>query len=112
MEDITDVQIVNWANSRTRPLADRISGLYAALVAYQTDYAAQGVNAKASGAVAGSNIADGYATDGRAPITPTSLINLSAALTQIKTALDADVAGVGASAISVINGIQVNGTPR
>ncbi|HEV3339594.1 MAG TPA: hypothetical protein VG125_04540 [Pirellulales bacterium] len=110
--DSTDVQLVAWNNNRARTIADATEQFYAKILAYQTDYVAQGIGAKATTAGA-NNIADGYATDGRQPVTGNQLINLKAAIDQMVTALGVtNVAGVGTPVKSVADGIQVNGSAR
>lgn len=106
-------QIIQWANQRSRTIADDLERLYAIITAYQSDYAAQGINALITAAGNTDIIDDGSSVDGRSQITGLQLQNLNAALTQIKTALDTTlVPGVGATAKSVFDGIQVAGSPR
>jgi hypothetical protein len=112
MADIRDVQVVKWANERSRTIADKGAALYAALVAYQNEYAAQGIAAKIVSAGASGTVADGSDVDGRPRITGTTLVNFKAVVDQMKTAFDATVAGVGSPATTTINQIQVNGSPR
>lgn len=110
---ITDVLVVNWANQRARPLADKLVSLYYSLLSYQNDYAAAGIGAAITADLTTGNIVDGSATDGRTPITGTSLVNLAAAISQVMTAINVTlVTGVGATVVSVSNGIQVNGSPK
>jgi hypothetical protein len=112
MADVTDVQLVLWSNTRARTISDNLTIINNALLAYKTDYTAQGISTKAV-AASGNNIADGYATDGRQPITGTKLINLKAALDQLDTAINTTlVSGVGATPASIIAGLQVNGSDR
>lgn len=112
MADSTDVQLVAWDNERARPLADQLTAARYAITAYKADYAADGINAKAITAGA-NNIADGYATDGRAPITGNSITNMKAALDQLDTALNTTlVSGVGLTVAAILDAIQVNGSPR
>jgi hypothetical protein len=113
MADITDPQVVKWANERSRVIADGIERLRYAVQAYQADYVAQGIGAKIIAAGVGSVVADGSAIDGRSIITGTSLVNLNAAISKLVTNLTVDlVAGVGVSVAGIADGIQVNGTPR
>ena len=112
MSDSTDPQLILWDNARARTLADLLTAANAKLMAYEADYAAQGIAARATTAGA-SNIGDGYAVDGRQPITGTSLANLRAALTQLDTAFNTTlVPGVGATVAAILAGIQVNGSSR
>jgi uncharacterized membrane protein YjgN (DUF898 family) len=113
MAEITDPQVVLFANDRTRSAADKMEILYSILLAWQADYVAQGIAAKIVTAGASNIIADGSEIDGRQRITGNSIINLHAALTQLLTAWDTTlVTGVGATVKAVTDGIQVNGTPR
>ena len=113
MADITDVQVVRFANERTRVLADKLEALYFELSAYRSDYAGQGISAKITAAGASGTIADGSDVDGRQRITGVSIQNLAAGLTQLQTAWDTTlVAGVGATLKSMLDTVQVNGTPR
>jgi hypothetical protein len=113
MAEITDVQVVRWANERTRTLANKLEAAYYALEAHVADYAAEGIAAKVVAAGATDIIADGSAVDGRQRITGTSLVNLAAGLTQLKTAWDTTaVPGVGSSVKAILDRIQVDGSPR
>jgi predicted DNA-binding transcriptional regulator YafY len=112
MPDSTDPVLVNWSNTRARPLADATEIFLAKVLAYKDDYVAQGIAAAASTAGA-EKIADGYASDGRVSVTGTKLANFKAAVDQMATALNVTlVSGVGATVKAVADGIQVNGTPR
>ncbi len=83
------------------------------LLAYQADYAAQGISAKITAAVNTNLIADGSEMDGRSRITGLQIQNLTAALTQLVTAWNVTaVLGVGTTVAAIENGIQVNGSPR
>jgi len=113
MAEITDPLVVNWANGRARPLADRLRAAYDALASYQEDYAAQGIGAAISAAGGSNLIADGSETDGRSRISGNTLVNFKAALDQIDTAMaSTSVAGVGTTANAQVNLIQVNGGVR
>jgi hypothetical protein len=112
MADIADVQVVHWANERSRTLADKLAAAYAALVAYQADYAAQAIAAKITAAGTTGQVIDGAAQDGRPRITGTTLVNFKAVVDQLKAAFDATVSGVGTPATTTINQIQVSGSPR
>lgn len=112
MADITDAQVVRWSNERTRTLADAMAALYAAVVAYNADWAAQGISARITAAGASNNVGDGSAVDGRSIITGTNLQNFKAAITQLQTSFETNVTGVGAPITTLQNQIQVNGTPR
>ncbi len=109
---ITDPQVVKWANERARVICDLITRLDYAIAAYKTDYLAEGIGARITAAGPSEIIVDGSATDGRTPMTGTTLINLSATVNQLRTNFDTAVAGVGATVSAVSAGVQVNGSPR
>lgn len=112
MADITNAQVVKFANERTRQIADKVTALSYALRAYQADYAAGGISALITAAGASNLIDDGSAADGRTRITGTSLVNFIAGINALVVQFDATVAGVGTSITAISNGIQVNGSPR
>ncbi len=121
MAFITNAQVINWDNQRARTLADAMTFLLAKLIAYQADYAAQGINAAIVADAAGSTavIADNPANpaaqpnDGRQPVTGTSLQNFIAGINQLVTAWNVTaVSGVGTTVAAIQNGIQVNGSLR
>jgi len=96
-------------------MADAIEQFSAKVDAYITDYNAQGITALATADQAGigANISDGYAVDGRQPVTGTELVNLRAAVLQLQTALTTTlVSGVGTTVKAIADGIQVNGSAR
>ena len=109
MADITDVQVITWSNTKARQSADQMSLLYKSLMEYQNTYAAQGIAARITAAGASGNVLDGAAQDGRSICTGTNLINLKAAIDQLKTSFDTNVAGVGAPVTTIVNTIKVNG---
>jgi hypothetical protein len=113
MADITDPQVILFTNQRARTIADKIVALQYALTAYQADYAAQVIANKIVAAGTTGNIADGATADGRPIITGTSILNQKAAVDALVTAIGATlVSGVGSSALTINNAIQVNGSPR
>lgn len=120
MADITNPQVIKWSNERARTLSDSIARLYAQIVAYQSDYAAQGIVAAMTPFASGDILLDGSAQDGRAPVTKNQISVLNNALTQVKKALDQNTASIagdynaisGFSAMTWVNQIQVNGSPR
>jgi hypothetical protein len=112
MPDITDPQVVKWANERARTISDKLTATYYALSAYVADYVSGGIAAKIVAAGASGTIADGATTDGRSLITGTSIVNLKAAVDQMKTAFETAVTGVGSPVTTIAGGIQVNGSPR
>jgi hypothetical protein len=126
MANITNAQVVAWANNRARTLSDATEIFLAKILAYQSDYIAEGIAAAITGDPAGAaaKIDDGSVPagafpgqpamgDGRQSITGTSLANLKAAIDQIVTAMNVTlVPGVGLTVKAIVDGIQVNGSPR
>ena len=112
MATINDAQVIRWANERSRSIADRLAELSAAMSAYQSDYAAQGIAAKIVAAGASNLVADGSDVDGRPQISGTQIVNLKAAIDAIVNAMATNVAGVGSPTTTIVAAIQVNGTPR
>ena len=111
--EISNPQIVTFANDRARTIADQILRFSAIVDAFISDYAAQGIASAITAAGASQMIADGSEIDGRQRVTGTKIINLRAALGQLQAALTTTlVTGVGATAKSVADGIQVNGSVR
>lgn len=115
MANITDNRVITWSDQRARTIADSLVQLYNKLLAYQTDWAAQGINALI---VAGGNtnlIGDSSvtATDGRQQVTGLTEQNLIACINQIVVAMGTtNVAGVGTPPTTTLNLIQVNGSSR
>ena len=113
MADITTPQVVTFANNRTRVLADKIASLYYALTAYQNDYASQGIAALITAGGTSNFIGDGSDVDGRQRITGTQMANFKAGVDAMVTALGTtNITGVGTPMSTIVNGIQVNGSPR
>jgi hypothetical protein len=118
MPDITDPQVVAWANERARTIADALVAFEAKLGGWQSDYAAQSIAAQISAAGASEIVADwdgfgGVTKDGRPRITGNQILNLNAAIAQVRTAIkDTNVTGVGSPPKTIADAIQVNGSPR
>ena len=113
MAEITNPQIIVFANERARTMADRVVSLSAAIDAWLSDWTAQGMSAAITAAGVAENIADGSEYDGRQRVTGTKLVNFRAALLQLQSALTSTaVAGVGATPKAIADGIQVNASPR
>jgi hypothetical protein len=113
MADISNPQVVTWANERARTIADQMTALLDRLLAYQADYTAQGIAALIIAAGSANNIGDSAVSDGRQIITGNSVLNLKAAIDQLVTAWNVTaVPGVGATVSAVQNGIQVKGSSR
>ena|ERR1019366_113562 len=113
MADITDVQLITFSNVRVRTIADQMTSLLTKLLAFQADYAAEGISALVTADGGTNKIGDGYTVDGRQPITGNQIVNLKAAIDQMVTAMNVTlVSGVGATVASIQNGIQVNGSSR
>jgi hypothetical protein len=117
MAAITDEVVVRFCDERVRQIADHLERISYELTAWQADYAAQTIAARIAGAAAGDvvNQMDAAAggTDGRNPITKTTLINFKAAIDQVATAVNTTaVSGVGTTAKACFDSCQVNGSPR
>lgn len=121
MANLTDPRIVNWSDQRVRRLADQTEIFLATLLAYQADYVAQGIGAliTAGGGtnlVGDSSVVPGPSgqIDGRQQVTGNAIgPNLKAAVDQMVTAMNTTlVTGVGTTVKAIVDGIQVNGTPR
>jgi hypothetical protein len=118
MPDITDPQVVAWANERARTIADALVAFEAKLGGWQADYAAQSIASQISAAGASEIVADwddfgGVTKDGRPRITGNQIINLHAAIAQVRTAISTTlVSGVGLPPKTIADAIQVNGSPR
>jgi hypothetical protein len=113
MPDITDPQVVVWANERARTIADALVAFEAKLGGWQSDYAAQSIASQISAAGASELVADGSDVDGRPRITGNQIINLHAAIAQVRTAISTTlVSGVGSPPKTIADAIQVNGSPR
>lgn len=110
MAELSNPQIVRFANERVRTMADEIVRFSRHVDEWLADYAAQGIAPQLVAAGLGSVIADGSETDGRQRIDGLKVANLRAALQQLQAAIAVTtVAGVGATAKSVADGIHVNG---
>ena len=105
---ITDPLIINWDNTRVRPMCDAIVAMNLKITQYMADYAAQGIAAAIATDGATEFVADGSLVDGRAPITGTQIVNLEAALSQLSTALNTTlVSGVGTTVAGIVNAMHV-----
>lgn len=102
MADSTDPQLILWDVERLRTLANQLYNINTALTQYRTDYAAQGISAKATTAGA-NNIGDSYATVGYPAMTGTQIVNMAAAFTQLDTAFNVTaVPGVGSTVATLL----------
>jgi hypothetical protein len=116
MATITDPRVINWSDTRARTLADATEQFVAKLLAYQADYAAQGIAALVTAGGATNLVGDSSVTgpDGRQQVTGNAIgANFIAAVNQMATALNTTlVTGVGVTVKGIMDGVQVNGTPR
>lgn len=113
MPETTDPQVVDWANTRARPICDAIRRLDELINSYKVDWAAGGISALITTAGPSQLIADGSAIDGRVRVTGLTIQNLKACLDQMQTAMDTtNVTGVGSPPMTTVNAIQVNGGSR
>jgi len=110
MANSTNAILNNWADSRSRTIADLLTKVRYAVDAYLVDYAAQGIAAAITADGAANNMGQ---QDTRAPITGTQIVNQKAGILQLQTALETTlVPGVGATVAAINDAIQVNGSPR
>jgi hypothetical protein len=113
---ITDPRVIAWSDQRARTLADATEIFVAKLLAYQADYAAQGIAALITAGGATNLVGDGSVTgpDGRQQVIGNDIgANFIAAVNQMATALNTTlVLGVGITAKAQMDKVQVNGSPR
>jgi hypothetical protein len=76
MPDITDPQVVVFANNRIRPLADKLYSAYYAAKSVNQDYNAGDIGTQINTAGSGNLIADGSEVDGRTRITGGDIYNM------------------------------------
>lgn len=120
MADITNPQVVAFANNRMRPLADAITKVQYAIDAFLIDANAEGIPALIVAGGVGNFIGDGSDVDGRPRVTGQNMADFRSAITVLQTCLETTtaiasggVSGTGGKTPSVIiSGIQVNGSPR
>ncbi len=110
MSASANVQLNQWADSRARVIADKLTQLRYMIDAYLSDYAAQGIAA----AITADGIANLMGSqDGRTAISGTQIVNQKAAILQIQIAMETTpVSGVGATVAAINDAMQVNGSPR
>jgi hypothetical protein len=107
-----NAQMSKWADERYRTLCDAYEIFLAKLLAWQADYAAQGIGALAS-TDANNNIGNGVPADGRPLVTGLNVTNFNTAVNQVVTAMNVTlVAGVGTTAKAQADIGQVNGSAR
>ena len=112
MADITNLVVVNFSDRRVRSVADKLAALHYVIEAWLADYGSLAIAAKlTAGGMA--NLVAQSTGDTREPITGTQIVNVRAALLQIQTALDTTVvSGVGSPPFTIVNAIQVSGSPQ
>lgn len=114
MAEITNPQIVTFSNEAGRVVSDKLAAVLVACQTFQTGWAAKGLAAAINSDPAGpaSLISDGSATDGRTRVSGNDLLNLSASINAIVTALNVTVVvGVGTPPSTQFNKFQVHGLP-
>jgi len=112
MPNSASAQLNSFSDQRYRTLADATEIYLAKLLAWQTDYAAEGVGALAT-TDAANNLGNGIPADGRPLVTGTNLINFNAGIAQVVTAMNTTlVPGVGTTFKAQADIGQVNWTPR
>ena len=76
----TDPQVIAFANTRVRPMADRMFSLYLESQAFLAEYTAGDIGTQIDTAGAGEILVDGSAVDGRTEITGGDIYNLVGAV--------------------------------
>lgn len=105
MAAITDPNAIRFANTRVRPLADRIAQLYNLIVADANEFTALGVGALFPNDT--SPVSDGAVTDGRPQITGADVNNIFTIASTIKTSLEAS----SKTTLNQVLKVAVNTTP-
>ena len=82
MPEITNAQVVAFANEKARPIADRLYQAYYKSKSVLLDYNAGDIGTKIDAEGSGNLIADGSTSDGRTRITGGDIYNLITALQQ------------------------------
>lgn len=103
MPDITNPQVVDYANNYLRPISDTIARLYSIIPGYLDVYNERNLGTIINDAGAGEFIADGSEIDGRTRVTGGDVFNMVTLLTELHAFWDAN------SRPDVFNGWQVNG---
>lgn len=101
--EISNPQVVGFANNRVRPTSDAIYSLYWALKSAHGEYFAQNIGTLINDAGASELIADGSETDGRPRITGGTIYNVVGVWEAIIAAIESD------GRLGLIAGIEVNG---
>lgn len=105
--EITDAQVIKFANERVRVFADLMAKSRAMAVSIVEDYNAQNIGSKINNAGAGLLISDGSEKDGRPRITGGQIYNM---ITLAQDYVKSDNTGfITTDRASVINGIKVQG---
>jgi hypothetical protein len=105
-------QVIQWANQRSRKIADLLTSLYWQLQSYLTDWSAQGIGAIISAGDPTQTVDDGAASDGRQQITGQQLLDLTTVGQALVVAAGTAVPGGSLVPATVAGKIQVNGSPR
>lgn len=101
----TNPQVINFANSRIRQMADRMFSLHLESVAVLAEYNAGNIGTLISDVGAGEIISDGSATDGRTQITGGDIFN-------IMTAIQAYIAFINNGAVATLDRTSVITKPH
>ena len=107
MADVTNPQLVLWANQRVRPLVNKLQNILLSAQQFQTDYANQSISSQITTAGGANLMADGSDVDGRPRVSGTQIQNLKAAIDQIVTAMaTTNVSGVGVPPSTILGQIK------
>jgi hypothetical protein len=112
MAKISHAAVVAFSNQRTRVLADKLTQVYYAAKAYQTDYAAQDIGEATKAAADVDVLDDGSAKDGRVAVTKKKMDSFMAGVDALIDQFEKPIPGVGVSLVAIQSGISVNGSPR
>lgn len=80
MPEITNIQVVAFANQKVRPIADKLYSAYYHAKSVIADYNAGDIGSKIDAGGAGNLIDDGSSVDGRTRITGGDVYNIITAL--------------------------------
>lgn len=81
MAEITNPQVVRFANEKARPMADRLYSAWVEAQSVLQEYTSTNIGSLINDAGSGNLIADGSETDGRTRLTGGDIFNLITALT-------------------------------
>lgn len=93
MADITNPQIISFANDQIRPLADKVHKAYHVAKDVLTNYNTAGIGALVSAAGSSNLVGDGSAVDGRTRISGDDILNFITAMTALVAYVEGGAVG-------------------